>query len=346
MIWLVGGIEIMPSPYRSIVFGVVGDSASGKTTLTRGLARLLGDEHCTLYCTDDYHRYDREERKERGISALHPDCNYIDIMELHLERLHYRQAILKPVYDHSNGTLTRPEYVQPKRFVIADGLLGFHTPTMRSFYDVKVFLKPQEDLRHVWKIRRDTSKRGYTPDQVRAELVKREPDAEAFIRPQESAADIVVSFFPPEDVPPEQTADKLNVKLILRPTIPHPDLSYLVDGASSGIRLTMARDHGLPVDILQVDAAISDDKADKICAAICDHMSDMHPVDMSSLGEYEVGNSTRRSHPLAITQLLIAYHLVRKYKDVKEMPFAAPSAALKRVRMATAPVDETANETR
>ena len=47
--------------------------------------------------------------------------------------------MLKPVYDHSTGSLVRPEYVEPREFVIVEGLLGFHTPAMRQFYDVKVF---------------------------------------------------------------------------------------------------------------------------------------------------------------------------------------------------------------
>ena len=189
---------------RPIILGIVGDSAAGKTTLTRGLVNILGPERVTHVCTDDYHKYDRVERAQIGISALHPDCNYMDVMELHLERLHYGQPILKPVYNHSNGTLVRPEYVQPREFVIVEGLLGFSTATLRQFFDVKVFLDPPEELRHVWKIRRDTTKRGYTPDQVRAELVRREPDSRDFIRPQRAFADMVISFYPPAGTPPEE----------------------------------------------------------------------------------------------------------------------------------------------
>ena len=121
-------------------------------------------------------------------------------MELHLERLHYGQPILKPVYEHATGTLVRPEYVQPKQFVIVEGLLGFSTPVMRQFYDVKVYLNPPEELRAVWKVKRDTTKRGYTPEQVLAELEKREPDSRDFIRPQRKHADIVVQFHPPPSV--------------------------------------------------------------------------------------------------------------------------------------------------
>ena len=33
---------------RSIILGVVGDSAAGKTTLTRGLVRVLGEDNVTV----------------------------------------------------------------------------------------------------------------------------------------------------------------------------------------------------------------------------------------------------------------------------------------------------------
>ena len=142
---------------RPILLGIVGDSAAGKTTITHGLTNILGADCVTHVCTDDYHKYDRKERAERGITPLYPDCNYIDVLEQHLERLHYNQPILKPVYDHATGTLVRPEYVQPRQFVIVEGLLGFSTPTLRQFYDVRVFLEPPEELRKAWKIKRDTA---------------------------------------------------------------------------------------------------------------------------------------------------------------------------------------------
>jgi phosphoribulokinase len=38
---------------RPIILGVVGDSAAGKTTMTRGLVRILGEEQVTAVSTDD-----------------------------------------------------------------------------------------------------------------------------------------------------------------------------------------------------------------------------------------------------------------------------------------------------
>ena len=122
-------------PQRPIILGIVGDSAAGKTTLTRGIAQILGEENVTAICTDDYHRYDRKQRAEMGISALHPDCNYVDIMQQHLSLLRTGQPILKPIYNHHSGEFDAPEYIKPSRFVIVEGLLGYSTQGMRNSYD-------------------------------------------------------------------------------------------------------------------------------------------------------------------------------------------------------------------
>ncbi len=319
---------------RPIILGIVGDSAAGKSTLSAGLAKILGPDRVTRVCTDDYHKYDRRERAERGISALHPDCNYMDVMELHLERLHYGQPILKPVYDHATGTLVRPEYVQPTEFVIVDGLLGFTTPNLRNFYDVMVYLDPPESLRRVWKIKRDTTKRGYSVEQVLDQLVRREPDSDEFIRPQRKFADIVVSFYPPAGVAPEAAGPDLNVRLVLRPTIPHPDLSYLFDTpahSERGIRLILGRDQGRPADILEIDGHVASDHAEELEDAIWERLPGMRLLREDQYGDYQDRTEVKHSHPLALTQLLLAYHLLRQYNDVETLPFAPPVAALSRL---------------
>lgn len=320
---------------RPIILGIVGDSAAGKSTLTRGLAELIGPERVTCVCTDDYHKYDRRERAEHNITALHPDCNYLDVLEQHLERLHYGQPILKPVYDHSTGSLVRPEYVKPSEFVIVEGLLGYHSAVMRQFFDVKVYLSPPEDLRRVWKIKRDTSKRGYVPAQVMAELEKREPDSAKYIRPQREFADIVVQFHPPEGVSPEAAGGNLNVRLILRPTIHHPDLSYLIENqacSDGGIRLNLGRDSGKPVDILEIDGTVMQNHAAKLQETIRQHLPEHIPLSADRFGNYIDKDEVRHSDPLATTQLLLAYHLLREYAGVQRMIFAPPVSALSRVQ--------------
>jgi phosphoribulokinase len=302
---------------RPIILGIVGDSAAGKTTLTKGIAQILGEENVTVIGTDDYHRYDRQQRAEIGITALHPDCNYLDIMQQHLALLRSGQPILKPIYSHKTGTFDAPQYIKPHQFVVVEGLLGYSTPALRDCFDVKVYLAPPESLRKDWKIKRDTLKRGYTEAQVLAELEKRESDSERFIRPQRQWADLVVSFYPPKD---ELDGSLLNVRLVLRPTIAHPDLSQVIDKDLNDphptIRLNLDRDMGKPVDVLEIDSHATSDRIGVLERIICDDMPGLHHVCNRDI-DPNLGKVTGttgeilQSYPLALTQLLITYHMLK-----------------------------------
>ncbi|NET35078.1 MAG: phosphoribulokinase [Cyanothece sp. SIO1E1] len=304
---------------RPIILGIVGDSASGKTTLTRGIAQVLGGESVTVICTDDYHRYDRQQRAEKSISALHPDCNYLDIIQQHLSLLRTGQPILKPIYNHSTGTFDPPEYIEPSQYVIVEGLLGYSTRAARESYDVKAYLAPPESLRASWKIKRDTGKRGYTKEQVLEQLRKREPDSEAFIRPQRQWADMVVSFYPPDNEA-RQSDLLLNARLILRPTIPHPDLTHILnpEGGHLGdaIRLGLARDMGKPVDVLEIDGHATSEQVKELERVLCNEVPYLGKF-CSLEGNEDIGKiigttgETLQSYPLALTQLMITYHMLK-----------------------------------
>ena len=286
---------------RPIILGVVGDSASGKTTITKGLVAILGNDAVTHIGTDDYHKYDRAERKEHDITPLHPDCNYVDIISQHMHHLRNGEPILKPIYQHADGTFGRPEYVAPKRFVVIEGLLGFHTEELTSAYDVRVYLAPPEELRKQWKIKRDSTKRGYTEEQVLEELEKREPDSAAFIRPQEHKADLVVSFQPTDAGDDEH----LDAVLTLCQGLPHPDLS-IIDEEKDGITLEDKGD----ARCLYVPGNLDRERGASIEEAIWEKMQFASHLRTERLGEFTVGDEVHRSESLAIVQVLILYHLV------------------------------------
>jgi phosphoribulokinase len=299
-----------------IILGIVGDSASGKTTLSTGVAQILGQEHCTVICTDEYHRYDRQERTTNALSALDPRANYVDMLEQHLRLLRVGEPILKPVYDHEHGILGRPEYVKPKDFIIAEGLLGYTTRAMRDCYDVKIYLDPEEDLRVKWKIHRDTSKRGYSKDQVLASLDKRKDDSPSFIHPQRTFADIVIRFQRSKGA--NGSDAQLDVRHILRPTLPHPDFTPLFDGSSyAGLHLELARDRdGKPVDVLEINGNISDKRAERIEDLLWNLIPEAGHL-RDQVGRIDVANGARQSHPLALTQLLVGYHAVKAAMGVR-----------------------------
>jgi phosphoribulokinase len=292
---------------RPIILGVVGDSASGKTTLTRGLVRLLGAEQVSHVCLDDYHRYDRAERARRSITPLDPECNYIDVMWQHLRLLRVGEAILKPVYRHADGTFGPPTYLKPGKFVIVEGLLGYHTLDMCECYDIRVYLDPPESLRRRWKVLRDCSRRGYTINQVLAELDRREPDSEAYIRPQRRHADVVVRFSPPAgEQESEQDATHLDAHLLLRPGLPHPDLEDVIGDTDD--ELTLIRSNG--DHDLFVPGRLQPATALELEERIWSHMHFASHLRSERLGEFTVGNDLLRSDSLALVQLLVLYHLI------------------------------------
>ncbi|GLY70108.1 phosphoribulokinase [Amycolatopsis taiwanensis] len=293
---------------RPVMVAVAGDSAAGKTTMTEGLAQALGPERVTTLCVDDYHRYDRSERKNLPFTALHPDCNYVEIMEQHLQLLATGRPILKPVYDHHTGQLTRPELVEPHEFVIVEGLLPLHTRLSRACFDISIYLDPPEEIRREWKVKRDTANRGYSTEAVLDELVRREPESAAFIRPQRTHADIVVRFAPiaGRHDPP---GTPLSAELMLRPTVRHPDLTcVLADSEPRAIHLKLTRDSdGRPVDTLHIHGYAPQEETVVVKKAIWECLgvdAGEAPVTLGSLG------GDARSEPLAITQLLLLYHLL------------------------------------
>ena len=287
---------------RPVTLGIVGDSATGKTTISGALVDILGEEQVTHVATDDYHKYDREERKERNITPLHPECNYMDIIAQHLSLLRAGEPILKPVYKHEDGTLGPPEYVAPRPFAVIEGLLGYHTEELRDAYDIRVFLAPPEELRRKWKISRDTSDRGYTEEDVHKDLDKREPDSAEFIRPQERYADLVIKFMESEGGDP----DKLDAQVIMRKSLPHPDLTPFLSDPESGITLIEEE----PDPYVRIPGDIKHEDTEAIEEAIWERLHFASHLRSERLGQFTAGKEVKRSDSLALVQLLVLYHMV------------------------------------
>ena len=226
---------------RPIMLGIVGDSASGKTTLSKGLVRLLGEDAVTHICTDDYHKYDRRQRAERGITPLNPECNYLDIMAQHLQCLRLGEPILKPVYQHHDGTFGPLVYLAPESFTVVEGLLGYHTEEMRSAYDVKrlprpagVAAAPVEGRPRLLQARLHDRRGARRPRPPRARLRGVHPPAAAQRRHRRAAG-----WRAPT------TRSSSTPSSMLRDSLPHPDLSPFVE-ESDGLITMEERDGRVP----------------------------------------------------------------------------------------------------
>jgi phosphoribulokinase len=299
---------------RPIMLSVVGDSGAGKSTLARGFVETLGSERVTSICLDDYHSLDRVGRKERGITALHPDCNHLEMIGQHVRLLRQGETIFKPVYDHSDGTFGPPELVRPQPVVLIHGLHGLYTPELRANWDVSVFLDPEPELRMAWKIKRDTARRGYNRHQVLQELGARRTDSEAYIMPQRNNADIVIQFYRSDDYAETQDDTRLNVRIRIAHPIPLPDLEDAVhaEHQMNGLQPEVQIIRGVEgVDQLDFQGSISDAAVRRIENRMWDHMPNARHLRSTRLGAFAVQDGERRSNALAITQLVLTYYLVK-----------------------------------
>ncbi len=177
-----------------IVFtlGVAGDSGSGKTTFTDAIRQIFGPDLVATITLDDYHKYDREERRRRIITPLHPDANNLVQLESDISALREGRTIEKPVYNHSTGRFDAPVPFAPRKILILEGLHTFYTPRLRDLMDFSIFVDPENEVKYEWKRRRDIGRRGYSLDEVTEEIGRREKDYEEYIAPQRCTADAVI----------------------------------------------------------------------------------------------------------------------------------------------------------
>jgi phosphoribulokinase len=185
--------EVIAHSPRIFAIGVAGDSGSGKTTFTGAIREIFGEDLVSSISLDDYHRYNREERKALGITPLDPEANFLGRIERDLEAMKEGRSIEKPVYNHRTGTIDPPVPFTPKKILILEGLHTLFTGRLRALLDFTLFVDPDEQVKRFWKMKRDTGDRGYRSDEVEDERASRAADYERYLRPQRRCADAVIS---------------------------------------------------------------------------------------------------------------------------------------------------------
>jgi uridine kinase len=181
---------------RPLSIGIAGDSGAGKDTLAKALAGLFGDHSVQHVLGDGYHKWGRSSPMWRTVTHLNPRANDLSRLTADVYALLDGRGAVSQIYDHHTGQFSPPIKLNSNDIVLVSGLHTLLPPALVERLDVRIFLEADEDLRCYWKVRRDVAKRGHDVGAVHAEMKRRTPDSERFIRPQACNADVLFHVAP------------------------------------------------------------------------------------------------------------------------------------------------------
>jgi len=179
-----------------LIVGVAGGTGSGKTTLARTMLKELGNNNAVLIPHDSYYKDNKdlpfEERK--NLNYDHPDAFETQLLIDQLKRLQLGEKIEMPTYDYSQHTRSSDSItINPCPVILVEGILVLAESKLREFFDIKVYVDTDPDIRVLRRISRDILKRGRTFESVREQYLGTvKPMHDAFIEPSKRYADIIV----------------------------------------------------------------------------------------------------------------------------------------------------------
>ncbi len=184
---------------RPITVGIMGGSASGKTTFATALAEKLTDFSPITLHQDSYFRdwseYSPQER-EKVVTANHPDAVRWDVLIADVEKLRSRNPIETP----TPGTRAahrgdEKKVTQPSDVVIVEGHLIFWNEHLRELMDIKLFLDVDAHERLLRRMLRDVGKSGGNLEGAinwyRRDVL---PNFPIYTEPCKKYADLIIPF--------------------------------------------------------------------------------------------------------------------------------------------------------
>ena len=185
--------------FTPITVGIMGGSASGKTTFAKALAGALTEFSPVVLNQDSYFRdwseYSDAER-ERVITANHPDAVLWDALITDIKKLRARDAIDVPT-PGTRGAQRGDEQtsVQSSDVVIVEGHLIYWSEDLRDLMDIKLFLDVDAHERVLRRMLRDVAQRGgdleWAINWYRRDVL---PNFPVYTEPCKQYADLVIPF--------------------------------------------------------------------------------------------------------------------------------------------------------
>jgi len=190
--------------------GVAGPSCSGKTSIAQRLAAKLPGE-VTVFGTDAYYLdLSHLSYAERcGVNFDDPDMLESKLLAEHVADLRRGRPVRRPLYDFATHSRvqSRHETIEPRDFLIVEGLFTLHWPEVRTLFDVSAFVAAPDATCLHRRTGRDVRERGRTIESILAQYdATVRPGNDRYVLPSRSHADLVVNGEDPVEVSAERIA--------------------------------------------------------------------------------------------------------------------------------------------
>lgn len=181
---------------NTIIIGISGASASGKSLLANTIVNELGSDQVVVISEDAYYKdhgnIPFEERAK--INYDHPDSIDHDLLYRHLLQLQEGKSIEIPVYNHSmhlREEASRP--IGQHAIIVLEGILLFVEQKLRELMDIRIFMETSLDICLIRRLKRDIKERGRSLDSVLKQYEDTvRPMYLQFIDPSKRYADLIV----------------------------------------------------------------------------------------------------------------------------------------------------------
>ncbi|MCL1073241.1 uridine kinase [Shewanella dokdonensis] len=188
------------SAAHSVIIGIAGASASGKSLIARTiyeeLCRDLGTNEIGVISEDSYYRDQSHLPMEQRVLTNydHPKALDHQLLARHLENLKDGKPVEIPCYSYVEHTRTGESLLMtPKKVIILEGILLLTDPKLRELMDASVFMDTPLDICLIRRLRRDVEERGRTMESVLTQYQNTvRPMYLQFIEPSKQYADIIV----------------------------------------------------------------------------------------------------------------------------------------------------------
>lgn len=181
---------------NTIIIGISGASASGKSLLANTIVKELGSEQVVVISEDAYYKdhSDIPFEERANINYDHPNAFDHELLYQHLLQLQNGQAIEIPIYNHSLHIREKEtREVGQHAIVVLEGILLFAEPKLREIMDIRIFMETALDICLIRRLKRDVKERGRALDSVLKQYEDTvRPMFLQFIEPSKRYADIIV----------------------------------------------------------------------------------------------------------------------------------------------------------